>query len=417
MASKVPEFQLTNDQKRASDVLNGTFDNVFLTGAAGTGKSELVRRFIRKNYNVVDVVASTGSAAMLLGGTTFHSFFGIGLCIGELQDIVAKALFSGKVRGRLMRCSTLIIDEVSMLPGYALEVAEHVARQARGSDLPWGGIRIIAVGDFAQLAPVSENGVPDWAFLHPVWEWSNFTVVCLNEVVRTREADYIKVLNHIRRGELNEFVYSFLSSRPTPPAKWEGTRLYPRRAEAEAYNMDKLGLITEELFQIPSIFGGDSRYFNALRKSMPVPETLYLKKGALVMMLKNDSIFGAYCNGSLGTVVDVGEFGDAVVVKLLSGEVVTVGQVSFGYHDAKGKVLATVTNFPIKLAWASTIHKAQGISVDRIAVKLSNLWEAGQAYVALSRARSLDGLFIDNWDPGSIKADRNVMEFYRRIQG
>jgi ATP-dependent exoDNAse (exonuclease V) alpha subunit len=180
----------------------------------------------------------------------------------------------------------------------------------------------------------------------------------------------------------------------------------------DAYNSRKLMALSDKLHRIPTGFSGDSMYWKPLASSMQIPELLEIKTGAMVMMLRND-MEGRYFNGSLGIVDDIEE--GAVTVELLSGDVVNIGHANFDYYDEKGHILATATNFPLKLAWASTIHKAQGISVDRIAVSLSSLWEAGQAYVALSRARSLDGLYIEAWDERSIIADSSVMEFYQQL--
>lgn len=414
--SETASFQLTAGQKQALDLLNSK-SNIFLTGAAGTGKSELIKRFLMSNRcrfgtGGVFAVASTGAAAMLLRGSTFHRFFGLGLCSGELSDIVDKGAKSSSVIRRLRECTALVIDEISMLSGFVLEAAEQIARRVRKSELPWGGIKIIAVGDFAQLAPISNGKITDWAFLHPIWEWSDLTTVYLTEVVRTSDASYIEILGHVRKGNMNESVYSFLNTRPVPPDNFEGTRLYPRRAEVDAYNSRKLVGLPDKLHHIPTGFSGDSMYWKSLASSMQIPELLEIKAGAMIMLLRND-MAGRYFNGSLGIVEHI-EDGN-ITVSLLSGDIVDVAHANFDYCDERGLVLATATNFPIKLAWASTIHKAQGISVDRISVSLTSLWEAGQAYVALSRSRSLGGLYVEAWDERSVIADTSVMEFYRQL--
>jgi ATP-dependent DNA helicase PIF1 len=404
---------LTSCQTGALDVLSRQ-GNVFLTGAAGTGKSYLLDQYLRdKPSDMFPIVASTGAAAVLIGGRTFHSFFGLGILEGGVEAAVQRALKSRKLLARLNAASCVVIDEVSMLSGTVLQAAETVSRRARQSMLPWGGLRIVVVGDFAQLPPVTPGGMQkDWAFQHPVWRESAFQPALLSTVMRTRDADFLDILNFVRAGIVNDDVRSFLDAR-TFDASYdvEGTRLYPHRAKADEYNIRRLHEIRGVLRSFHTDYSGDERVLESAKRAMPIPEILQLKEGALVMMRKNDvSLERLYVNGSLGTVTNITD--DVLSVSLMSGENIEVEKQKFSYLDGSGTEVMSAWNFPVTLAWATTIHKAQGASLDKMIVDLSSLWEPGQAYVALSRVRSANGLFIERWNPGSIRAEPLVTSFY-----
>lgn len=405
---------LSSCQEKAWGALQGR-DNIFLTGAAGTGKSFLLRKFLEgKPSALFPVVASTGVAAILVGGRTFHSFFGLGILEGGAERAARKAHANKKVLTRLRCAHGIVIDEVSMLAGEALRAAEIVARHARGNNAPWGGLQIIAVGDFAQLPPVNAADTSkDWAFRSDVWAKTLFLPALLRTCVRTKEEEFLRVLNFIREGIVNEEVTNFLDTKVTPASlSFSGTRLFPHRATAEMYNRRKLDELPDVVTVCDTVYSGQERYVDQLRKNCPVPETLHLKRNALVMLRKNDAAM-RYVNGSLGTLKRIDA--DCLVIKLFTGETVEIEKSVFGALDGNGNEVAFAENFPINLAWASTIHKSQGATLDAIFVDLSRLWEPGQAYVALSRVRSATGVFVEKWHPRSIIAEPQVMDFYREM--
>ncbi len=408
---------LTPCQERAWTLLQGK-ENVFLTGAAGTGKSFLLREFLEgKPSALFPVVASTGVSAILVGGRTFHSFFGIGIMEGGAESAARRACQNKRVLTRLCRAQGVVIDEVSMLPGEALRAADRVARIARGTDAPWGGLQVIAVGDFAQLPPVSGGGEgKDWAFLSDVWEESRFSPALLSTCVRTKEPEFLRVLNFIRNGIVNEEVADFLNARILPPTlDFRGTRLFPHRATAESHNRQKLDQLPFEEKIFDTLFAGREHSIAQLRRTCPIPEALHLKKNALVMLRKNDTSGKTrYVNGSLGTLQRIEP--ECLTIALFSGESVEIEKTSFALLDGNGSEMASAWNFPVNLAWASTIHKSQGATLDRLMVDLASLWEPGQAYVALSRIRSSAGLFIERWNPSSIICEPRVMEYYRTME-
>ncbi len=400
-------------------ILKGS-GNVFLTGEAGTGKSYLLNSFLKgKGTKKYPVVASTGAAAILVGGRTFHSFFQLGIMQGGMESTVQRALRNPKLIARLNQAQCVVIDEVSMLSGTVLEAAEQIAQDARCSDEPWGGLRIIAVGDFAQLPPINdETGDKEWAFLHDVWSRSHFQTVILETVVRTEDKKYLKLLKSIRRGETDESVEKYLNDKLIQDTdSFEGTRLYSHRRNVDSFNIKKLHELKGKLWVFETMYKGKKEYVEMLKKKSPIPETILLRKGALVMIRKNDLSESEaqmiYVNGSLGYVHKIRE--KVLEVDLFTGRRINLTKQSFDLMNGDGKTIAEANNFPVNLAWASTIHKAQGATLDRVLVNLKNLWEPGQAYVALSRTRSGDNLFIESWSERSIITEPVVEEFYEGL--
>ena len=403
---------LTSCQTKALDMLNRE-GNVFLTGAAGTGKSFLLDRYLAgKPTDSFPVVASTGAAAVIVSGRTFHSFFGLGILEGGVNSAIAKALKNHRVINRMNRACCVVIDEISMLSGVTLKAAETVARRARNVDKPWGGLRIIAVGDFAQLPPVASDQVQkDWAFRHPVWPESDFTPALLSTVMRTQDVNFLEILNFVREGIVNEKVRDYLQARTVASGdSFDGTRLYPHRAQAEQYNLRRLEAVPRDLHTFLTESSGSEKYLEAAKRSVPIPDKLMLKVGALIMMRKNDITGFRYVNGSLGHIRGFGE--DTLSIRLFTGEDIEIEKEKFTVMDGDGNEVQAAWNFPVSLAWATTIHKAQGASLDRLIVDLHQLWEPGQAYVALSRVRSGDGLMVSRWHPSSIRAEPLVTAFY-----
>lgn len=401
---------LNEEQSNGLDLLSGT-DNIFLTGGAGTGKSHLLKTFLRGvDKDAVPVLASTGAAAVLIGGRTFHSFFGLGILEGGPVATIERATKDRRVIKRLKKAGAIVIDEISMISGEMLAVAEEIARSARNSSSPWGGLRIIAVGDFAQLPPITRNAKQrDWAFLSPTWAMSEFQNIHLKTIMRARaDAEFCLALHDARRGEMSERLHNLLEWRKTHQGDQdeEATQLFARKVDVEKINLGRLSKIDQPAMSFTTTYLGEERYLKTLKASAPIPEVIELKKGAFVMLRQNDTK-GRWVNGSLGHIEYLDT--DGIEVKLLKGGVVEIDPVSFAMLDADGKEVASAKNYPISLAYAITIHKAQGATLDRVVASLSNLWEPGQAYVAMSRVTSSEGLFVDSWDRKSFFADPAVL--------
>lgn len=408
--------KLTDDQQQALDLmLEGK--NIFLTGPAGSGKSFVLKTFAAgQDPKLLPILSSTGASAVLIGGRTVHSFFGLGILEGGAERAVERALNDKRIVRRIKKIRGFVIDEISMISGEVLQAVEILCRRAKENERPWGGLQVIAVGDFCQLPPISPSpfGRPvqrDWAFLHPSWSWSSFTPVELRVNHRSQNLDFLRVLSKIRRAEVDSEVEEFLNSRTgdIDEKRWQGTRLFPLRKTVEAYNLSRLSEIDSETRVYDSIYMGGDRAIAMLKRSSPLSERLELKDGALVMLRTNDPR-QRWVNGTLAFVREMRE--SEIHLELMNGRNVSLEKASFSLLDGEGRVTASVTNFPLTLAYASTIHKSQGMTVDRVHVDLSRLWEPGQAYVALSRVRNPEDLSLSSWSKSSIQCDSNVKDFY-----
>ncbi|WP_374029315.1 DEAD/DEAH box helicase [Bdellovibrio bacteriovorus] len=406
--------ELSPEQSEALELLRSG-ENVFLTGGAGSGKSFLIRHFMRElDPKEMPILASTGAAAVLLGGRTFHSFFGLGIMEGGPDATYARASKDTKLLARLRKVEGVIIDEISMIPGQALMIAEALAQRARESKLPWGGMRIISVGDFAQLPPVTQTSQRDWCFMNEVWRQSGFQTVMLSHNQRVSENHFLNILSDVRHGLVTEQVRDFLNEHiKTHDEDHPGTRLFPRKINAENFNQRKLNELAEEEVTIDSIYFGSEKHIEILMKSAPVPVKLVLKLGCRVMFLQNDPQ-KRWVNGTRGIVTDISS--DRITVKKDQGREVQVDKSSFALQDSEGNIMAQVIQFPLTLAYATTIHKSQGATLDDLWCDLSSLWEPGHAYVALSRLRASDGLHLIGWNPRSIIVDPKVLDFYKRLE-
>ncbi|MDZ4663063.1 MAG: AAA family ATPase [Pseudomonadota bacterium] len=404
----------SKDQKRAWELLQSEY-NVFVTGEAGSGKSYIIRHFmLNRDVKKFPVLASTGAAAVLVGGRTFHSFMGLGIMEGGVDATVERARLDRRLRKRLRDAEGFIVDEVSMLSGPMLQAAERICRMCREVEEPWGGLRVIAVGDFAQLPPVQQGNQPrSWAFLDSVWEMTNFQAVVLKQNMRSGDGEFLTILNDIRRGKVNDVVETFLNRKTiTPEEIFEGTRLFPRRIQTDAYNSRELEKLPGNVTCFQSVYSGKAKAIEQLKKHSPLPDELFVKTNALVMLRQNDPK-QRWVNGSTGYIRQISKI--EISIELLNGRMIKIEPASFSLLDAEGIPVAAVTNFPISLAYAATIHKAQGMTLDRLMVNLNALWEPGQAYVALSRVIDPVHLRIEAWQEKSIKADPIVEKFYQSL--
>lgn len=408
------ESILSKEQKLAFELCQSG-ENIFLTGGAGSGKSFVIKEFMRNiDPKQMPILASTGAAAVLLGGRTFHSFFGLGIMEGGPQATFNRVINDSKTMKRLKQVEGVIIDEISMIPGDALSVAENLTQAARDSSLPWGGMRIIAVGDFGQLPPVTRFGQKrDWAFLTEAWRKTDFQNCALHFNQRIQDNQFLKVLEDVRDGKVSDIVQNFLEEHTQDHDEdHPGTRLFPRRDLSENYNQKKLLEINEEEYVVDSIYLGEQRYIDILTKSAPVPAQLKLKVGCRILFLKNDPQ-KKYVNGTRGALVHYES--DHLIVRKDNGREIKVEKMSFALLDADGNVKASVIQYPINLAYATTIHKSQGATLDELWCDLGSLWEPGHAYVALSRLREPSGLHIVRWSAKSIIVDPAVQKFYQNL--
>ncbi len=382
-------------QEAALTILK-TGRNVYLTGAAGSGKTYVLNRYIEylRTHNVsVGITASTGIAATHLGGMTIHSWSGIGIkeYLSE-WDLDALSQRQPLVK-RLERTQVLLIDEVSMLRPEVLDMVDAVARTLRRNDTPFGGMQVILSGDFFQLPPVVRSSDEDaFADSSRAWQEGDFRVCYLTEQYRQNDDALTAILNDIRDGEISVSSREALESRMGDNVQRipDAVVLHTHNDNVDARNVEELHKIEGTAVTYEMISSGRGNLVETLKKSVLAPELLTLKVGARVMFVKN-SPDQEYVNGTLGEVIDVD--GEYPKVRTHNGKVITAYPVSWETTD-DGKVLAAVTQVPLRLAWAITVHKSQGMSLDAVEVDLSRAFTPGQGYVALSRARTLDGLVL-----------------------
>ena len=397
--------------------------NCFLTGAGGTGKSTQLREFIAECPRRVSVTAPTGVAALNVGGMTIHRFCGmlIGPAAGQsnedyftqLQRDPRPSIKAGF--NRVRRCEVLVIDEISMLPGRQFEFVEFLFRRLRGRDEPFGGCQVIATGDFLQLPPVrtSETERYDWAFQSPAWAAAEFRTFVLEQVRRQDEPGFVRALADFRVGRVWGDSARILQSRvrSNPPAAM--TRLFTHNVQVDKWNEFQLSELPGEEGVCHARQSGPEHQREFLTKNLLTPVELRLKPGALVMFTVNRTAPGGtepiHVNGQLGTVLDVRP--DTVLVKAKTGAEIQVERFTWRY-DQQDDASATFSQFPLRLAWAMTIHKAQGLTLDSAYLDIRAAREPGQAYVAVSRVRSLAGLNFKEWFKG-VHVSPDAIEFYR----
>lgn len=377
--------------------------NVFLTGAAGSGKTFLLNRYIgelRRHGVVVAVTASTGIAATHLGGQTIHAWSGIGVRRTLDDDAFNKLAKNRLIKRNLTRTQVLVIDEISMLHAFQLDLLDQVLRRLRASDAPFGGLQLIVSGDFFQLPPVAGADAPAgdvrFACDAGAWRHGELKVCYLSENHRQGNDPLLTVLNDIRNGNAGEQTKVPLRTRYKKPPVGVGavqpTQLFPRNTNVDAVNERALAALPGKAAE----FGMETRGFPALidglKRNCLAPETLRLKPGAQVMFVKN-SPDGRYVNGTRGHVRGFARDGGWPEVQTSAGERLVVEPVEWRLED-DGFVRAALKQVPLRLAWAITIHKSQGMTLDAAELDLSDAFEPGMGYVALSRVRTLGGLTL-----------------------
>ena len=397
-------------QSTALEILK-TGRNVYLTGAAGAGKTHVLNAYIEylKGQSIpVGITASTGIAATHIGGMTIHAWSGIGikdfLSEWDLDDLTQRQYLAK----RIMRASVLIIDEVSMLPPHVLEMVDAVTRAVRQSNEPFGGLQVVLSGDFYQLPPVV-NSSEHHAFVNvsEAWQGAQFKICYLTEQYRQKADPLTAILNDIRDGELSDVSRKKLLERvQKQPVADDAVVLHTHNANVDVHNKKKLTELKGHIRKYTMKGSGRANLVASLEKGVLAPGELELKEHAKVMFVKNNPEEG-YMNGTLGKVVDLS--GEYPIVELINKERLTVYPAQWEVQD-NGKVLASVEQVPLRLAWAITVHKSQGMSLDAVDIDLSKAFVPGQGYVALSRARTLSGLVLRGLNETALQVDSSVCE-------
>ncbi|GGE93848.1 ATP-dependent DNA helicase [Mycetocola zhadangensis] len=425
-----PTIELSREQQYVFDLIEGTREHIFVTGRAGTGKSTLLNHLSWRTEKQIVICAPTGVAALNVGGQTIHSLFRLPIGLIADHDIDQ----NDALKKLLNTIDTLVIDEVSMVNADLMDAIDRSLRQARQRrHEPFGGVQLVLFGDPYQLAPVPGHGderayIADtyrsfWFFDAKVWQETQLKVIELVEIHRQADADFKHMLNAVRFGQVTAEIAGILNSTGarTPPD--DGTiTLATRNDIVNRINAAALAKLPGRALKAEAEVSGDFG-----KASYPADESLELKVGAQVMFLRNDSGGGGdgqrWVNGTIGTVtkIDVNVFVD-VDGEIFEVEPVVWEKYRYSYLAAtkklKKEIVAEFTQFPLRLAWAVTIHKSQGKTYDRAIVDLGDrAFSPGQTYVALSRLTSLDGLYLSRpLRPRDIIVDKDVERFMRGIE-
>lgn len=454
--------KLSPEQKYALYKFNQG-ENLFITGPGGTGKTFLIQHLInsaKENNQHVQVCALTGCASVLLncGARTIHSWSGIKLARGEPNNIIESVLKSNRALKNWRSSKILIIDEVSMMSKKIFNILNEIGKRVRHSSLPFGGIQVVFTGDFFQLPPVGNNindqGSEDFCFESDDW-YNVFKLenhIQLNSIFRQQDMEYIEILNEIRMGQLSEkntqilnkyvgreYVKTDNNTSHTP------TKLFPTRIKTDYINNIMFNMIDEDEYHLELgvktdctvIFDGGKggKAFNYeqilkcqrmtqqerdyeienLKNNTPCEKILKLKKGSNVLCCANIDLDSGICNGSQGIITCIEEQGGSILIEVRFTNGITRSIEPHWWQSEEYPCIA-IKQYPLLLSWAMTIHKIQGATMDMAEIDIGNsIFEFGQTYVALSRIRSLNGLYLSDFNPQKIGSNPKVINFYKGI--
>ncbi|HTX86438.1 MAG TPA: PIF1 family DEAD/DEAH box helicase [Candidatus Nanoarchaeia archaeon] len=407
-------------QLEALDILKSGA-NVFLTGPAGSGKTFVLNKFaeyLKKEKIRAAVTASTGIAATHLGGLTIHSWAGIGIKESLTRGDIEEIMWNEKVAERINAAKVLIIDEISMLPPNVLEMVNHVCQAVRQSVQPFGGLQFVACGDFFQLPPVTrEDQIKKFAFESEAWQKAGLTICYLEEQHRQEDQDYLRILNEIRGDKVSDWAREKLNSRLRKNIDgWDKpTKLYTHNIDVDRINKQELHKIIAKPKTYEMSARGPKKLVENLTRGCLAPEELVLKVGAIVMFVRNKFANNTpiYVNGTMGRVA--GFSGTNMPIIQTKNGKVEAERASWTIEEG-GQTKAEIIQLPLKLAWAITIHKSQGLSMDCAEIDLSGCFEPGMGYVALSRVRTLDGLKLLGLNDLSLRVSERILEFDKEIR-
>lgn len=403
-------FRMTQDQ--ALSILK-TGANVFLTGEPGSGKTHTVNRYVsylRERGVEPAITASTGIAATHIGGMTIHSWSGIGIR-DELTSHDLKRITGNRyVVRRVSKTKILIIDEISMLDARIFSMADLVCREIRQSAQPFGGLQIVGVGDFFQLPPVAREGqISQFAFQSDVWKEMNPVICYLKDQYRQDDTMFLSILAAIRSNTLVDNQIRHIETRLTPHHNMPAgvTKLFTHNVDVDRINNEALARLPGETITFLMHSQGPKALVANLRKGCLSPEILELKDNAIVMFTKNNPQ-SRFANGTLGRVVGFGKASGYPIVRIRGGTCIEVAPMEWTVEE-NGKARAKITQIPVRLAWAITVHKSQGMSLDAAVIDLKKAFEFGQGYVALSRVRRLVGVYLLGYNDQSFMIHPSIL--------
>lgn len=398
-----------------------TGNNVFITGSAGTGKTYLLNKYtfyLKSRKIIPTIVAPTGIAASHLQGQTIHSYFSLGIRDTIDDDYIDSLLEKKYLQTRFAKLTVLIVDEISMVSPEMFTAMDKILRAFKENDIPFGGVQTILSGDFFQLPPISR--VPKdkrFAWQSPSWKELELKTCYLQEKFRQDDNVLISILDEIRTGSVSSNSYEVLNARHHKDLglDFTPTKLYTHNVDVDRINSDELNKLTNPSHSFKYKSEGTAKNVEKIFKSSLVLEEMTLKKDALVMFIKNNHELG-YVNGTTGVVVDFDKQTYLPVVKTSYGALIRVTLEDWTIENDSSNIVAKVSQIPLKLAWAITIHKSQGMTLDSAEIDLSKTFEVGQGYVALSRIKNIEGLRLMGLNDMALTVDPLILHIDDRIK-
>ncbi|MDY0302617.1 MAG: AAA family ATPase [Candidatus Moranbacteria bacterium] len=395
--------------------------NVFLTGSAGTGKTFVINKYIqylRERGVEPAIVAPTGIAASHIGGKTIHSFFSLGIR-ENIEDYYLRWLKKQPfLEKRFKYLKVLIIDEISMVSPELFASMDRILKAFKENEKPFGGVQVVLSGDFFQLPPVAKGPRQiKFVWQTELWQETGLRICYLQEKFRQGEDDLAGILDEIRSGEVSEGSMDIFRScyKKNLTAEFNITKLYTHNIDVDRINDTELNKLPGKEIIFKANTKGSRQNLERIFKGSLVQEELRLKKEATIIFIKNN--YGAgYINGTLGRVVDFEKDNSFPIVELFDGKRIVVSPEEWLWEDDKGKIKAVVKQLPLKLAWALTVHKSQGMTLDAAEIDLSKTFEIGQGYVALSRIKSIRGLRLMGLNDIALRVDEAVLEADKEMQ-
>ena len=383
--------------------------NIFLTGPGGCGKSWTINKLkdvLSKRMNI-SITSTTGVSSYLIKGQTIHSFSGIGV-FNPKQDLLKK-IKKNRATKRIVECDLLVIDEISMLGSIYLSALSKGFKLVRKNEKPFGGIQVIFTGDFYQLPPIQD----DYAFESDIWKELNLKTILLEKVYRFTDELYSNMLARIRKGQHTpeDNVELFKRVKAFQELNMDDFEIQPtfiscKRIDVYEKNKEELDKNPNELVMYLSRDDGDITFLDIV-----APKKLELKIGSQVMLTVNKNVEEGLVNGSRGVIIKLDS--DMIAVKLMKGNIEIFERHEFIYEE-DGKVIGKRLQFPFILSYCLTIHKIQGSTIDCAIMDIGNsIFENSMSYVALSRVKSLSGLYLKAYSPYKIQVNKKVEDFYK----
>lgn len=403
---------LDDDQLKVLDLINKN-KSILLVGMAGTGKSRIISELHEHTNKNVYITSTTGVSALNISGITLHSFLGIGLGDGTKEELFLKVVKNYPLKKILNNPKTLIvIDEVSMLGVSLFEKIDYIFKKIRYNNKPFGGIQLLLSGDFLQLEPINDDTI----YSHPLIK-DHFEIVQLTKNYRQKGDNvYQNLLTNLRYNELTPEDITLLKSKTTDICdNEEPVRIFTTNAAVNAYNAKYTNTNKEKEYTYKAVYKGSNQYYvSDVQKQFKTKniDVLVLKKNLKVMLTKNLDVKAGLVNGSLGTIIEF--VGNLPKVQFNNGIKEVIGTSTWEML-LDNKVVATAKQIPLVIAYALTVHKCQGLTLNSAVIDLRNSFAPHMIYVALSRVKNIDNLTLLNFNENTININEQTKEFYKKL--